>query len=488
MGVLLGAIADDFTGATDLCNTLVRRGMRTVQLIDVPQSVTEIPDAEAVVVALKSRAIPPAEAIGKSLAALGWLRQAGARQILFKYCSTFDSTDAGNIGPVAEALMAALGTDFTLFCPAFPEAGRTIYKGYLFVGDVLLSESGMRDHPLTPMRDPSLVRVLQRQSRGKVGLVPHYEVARGASAIADAFGSLRVAGFQHAIVDAIEDHDLDAIGEAAADFKLITGGSGIALGLPANFRRQGLLGDGAAADALPIDRRGNGGAVRVVLDRDPDTGFVFPPTPAGFYDRPGRRGGGTQHCRGSARLGGAKAGERTGSDQRNGPARRGGRDSEGARSRARWGSGRGASRRHSPRPGRARRAATSGRRWRDRGGGGAGAGCHRPAHRPPDRSRGAVDGKSADEPRRACFGIGAQIRQFRGSRFFPASLFHAVRRPMMMRLFECHCEPTGPATGWPGARLRPAILVRSCVRYVGVADWPSSPRNDEPARRRRIAL
>ena len=163
MSVLLGAIADDFTGATDLCNTLVRRGMRTVQLIDVPAPGTEVADAEAVVVALKSRTIPAAEAIEKSLAALAWLQKAGARQILFKYCSTFDSTDAGNIGPVAEALMEALGTDFTLFCPAFPENGRTIYRGYLFVGDVLLSESGMRDHPLTPMRDPSLVRVLQRQ-------------------------------------------------------------------------------------------------------------------------------------------------------------------------------------------------------------------------------------------------------------------------------------------------------------------------------------
>jgi uncharacterized protein YgbK (DUF1537 family) len=251
MGALLGAIADDFTGATDLCNTLVRRGMRTVQLIDVPEPAVEVPDADAVVVALKSRTIPATEAIDKSLAALAWLRRAGARQILFKYCSTFDSTDDGNIGPVAEALMAALGTDFTLFCPAFPEAGRTIYKGYLFVGDVLLSESGMRDHPLTPMRDPSLVRVLQRQSRGRVGLVPQATVTRGAAAIRDAFSGLRREGFANAIVDAIEDHDLEAIGEAAADFKLITGGSGIALGLPANFRRRGLLSDGAAADALP---------------------------------------------------------------------------------------------------------------------------------------------------------------------------------------------------------------------------------------------
>ena len=251
MPVLLGAIADDLTGASDLCNTLVRRGMRTVQLIGVPGQEADAPDAEALVVALKTRTIPAGEAIAQSLAALDWLQRAGAAQILFKYCSTFDSTDAGNIGPVADALLKALGADFTLFCPAFPEAGRTIFKGYLFVGDVLLSESGMRDHPLTPMRDPSLLRILQRQSRGKVGLVPYYDVARGAQAIRDAFASLRLAGFRHAIVDAVEDRDLEAIGEAAADFKLITGGSGIALGLPENFRRQGLLGERAGADALP---------------------------------------------------------------------------------------------------------------------------------------------------------------------------------------------------------------------------------------------
>jgi uncharacterized protein YgbK (DUF1537 family) len=251
MSVLLGAIADDFTGATDLCNTLVRRGMRTVQLIDVPAPGTKVAAAEAVVVALKSRTIPAAAAIEKSLAALGWLRKAGARQILFKYCSTFDSTDAGNIGPVAEALMEALGTDFTLFCPAFPENGRTIYRGYLFIGDVLLSESGMRDHPLTPMRDPSLVRVLQRQTRGRVGLVPVATVARGAEAIGTAFAELRRHGYRHMIVDAIEDRHLEEIGAAAADFALITGGSGIALGLPENFRRRGLLDAGISADRLP---------------------------------------------------------------------------------------------------------------------------------------------------------------------------------------------------------------------------------------------
>jgi uncharacterized protein YgbK (DUF1537 family) len=260
MSVLLGAIADDFTGATDLCNTLVRRGMKTVQLIDVPPPGAGVPDAEAVVIALKSRTIPVGDAVGMSLAALAWLRDAGARQILFKYCSTFDSTDAGNIGPVAEALLDRLGGDpvlehgagFTLFCPAFPEAGRTIFKGYLFVGDVLLSESGMRDHPLTPMRDPSLVRVLQRQSRGKVGLVQHATVAQGPAAVAAAFAKLRQDGYRHAIVDAIADRDLEAIGAAAADFALITGGSGIALGLPDNFRREGLLGDAAAADVLPL--------------------------------------------------------------------------------------------------------------------------------------------------------------------------------------------------------------------------------------------
>jgi uncharacterized protein YgbK (DUF1537 family) len=250
MSVVLGAIADDFTGATDLCNTLVRRGMKTVQLIDVPGG-TPPPDADAVVIALKSRTIPVGEAISMSLKALGWLRQAGARQIFFKYCSTFDSTDEGNIGPVAEALLDALGADFTLYCPAFPTLGRSIFKGYLFVGDVLLSESGMKDHPLTPMRDPSLVRVLQRQSKGKVGLVPHATVAKGAPAIAETFAALKRDGYRHTIVDAIADHDLEAIGEAAANFSLITGGSGIALGLPEIYRRAGLIGDGGDADLLP---------------------------------------------------------------------------------------------------------------------------------------------------------------------------------------------------------------------------------------------
>jgi len=254
MTLLLGSIADDFTGATDLANTLVRQGMRTVQLIDVPDAATSPSDADAVVVALKSRTIPAADAVRQSLAALAWLDRQGARQILFKYCSTFDSTDEGNIGPVADALLDRLGDDFTVFCPAFPENGRTIYKGYLFVGDVLLSESGMRDHPLTPMRDPSLVRVLQRQVRHKVGLVPHAAVSKGADSIAAAFAALRRKGFRHAVVDAVGDGDLLALGAAVADLKLITGGSGIALGLPENFRRAGLLARTESADALPIVR------------------------------------------------------------------------------------------------------------------------------------------------------------------------------------------------------------------------------------------
>jgi uncharacterized protein YgbK (DUF1537 family) len=247
--MLLGAIADDFTGATDLANMLVRGGMRTVQLLGVPEG--PAPDADAVVVALKSRTIAPQEAVAQSLAALAWLRQAGARQYFFKYCSTFDSTDRGNIGPVADALMDALDTDFTIACPAFPENARTIFRGYLFVGDVLLSESGMKDHPLTPMTDANLVRVLQRQTTRKVGLVRHDTVATGPQAIRAHFDALRREGAGMAIVDAVSDADLHAIGAACADLTLVTGGSGVAIGLPGNFRNRGLLGAPERAAELP---------------------------------------------------------------------------------------------------------------------------------------------------------------------------------------------------------------------------------------------
>lgn len=248
---LLGCVADDFTGATDLANTLVKNGMRTVQLLGVPDAATPVPEADAVVVALKSRTIAPTEAVAQSVAALDWLKAAGARQFFFKYCSTFDSTEKGNIGPVAEALMARLGTGFSIACPAFPENARTIYKGHLFVGDLLLSDSSMRNHPLTPMTDANLVRFLGRQTKGKVGLVPFSTVAAGAGAIRDAYRRLETEGHCMAVVDAVTDGDLGAIGEACADLVLITGGSGVALGLPANFRRQGLLAADRAADALP---------------------------------------------------------------------------------------------------------------------------------------------------------------------------------------------------------------------------------------------
>jgi len=184
--------------------------------------------------------------VAQSLAALDWLKAQGCRQFFFKYCSTFDSTEVGNIGPVADALMAALETDFTIFCPAFPANGRTICKGYLFAGDVLLNESGMQDHPLTPMTDPNLVRVLGRQTERKVGLVDYRTVRKGAAAMRDAFATLRADGVSAAIVDALDEDDLRTIGGAVADLPLITGGSGIGLGLHANFQIAG-----GAADVLP---------------------------------------------------------------------------------------------------------------------------------------------------------------------------------------------------------------------------------------------
>jgi 3-dehydrotetronate 4-kinase len=251
MTVLLGCVADDFTGATDLANTLVRQGMRTVQLLGVPRSGLPVPDVDAVVVALKSRTTPPEDAARESLEALAWLRSAGARQFYFKYCSTFDSTDRGNIGPVADALLAALGSTFSVACPAFPENGRTVYNGHLFVGRDLLSDSSMRNHPLTPMTDANLVRVLGRQCGGRVELVPFGIVRRGAAAIRAEFDRLKGAGVRYAILDAVEDAHLHELGAACADMPLVTGGSGMALGLPENFRRAGLLGTNAGADRLP---------------------------------------------------------------------------------------------------------------------------------------------------------------------------------------------------------------------------------------------
>ncbi|MDB6182443.1 3-oxo-tetronate kinase [Paracoccus fistulariae] len=238
--MLLGCIGDDFTGSSDLGNTLAKAGMRVVQYSGVPTGPAD-PDVEAGIVALKSRSLPVEEAVRLSLEALEWLQEQGCQQILFKYCSTFDSTPEGNIGPVAEALARELEADQVIFCPAFPAAGRTVYQGCLFVGDRLLNDSGMENHPLTPMTDPDLRRWLALQSTVGVGHVPAATVWQGADAVRDRIAAESDAGKPFVICDAIRDEDLLTLGAAADGAPLITGGSGIALGLPENFRRQGLL-------------------------------------------------------------------------------------------------------------------------------------------------------------------------------------------------------------------------------------------------------
>lgn len=234
MPIRLGCIADDFTGATDLANNLVRAGMRVVQTIDIPAPDTVV-DADAVVIALKSRTIPVSDAVAQSRRALEWLSAAGVQQVYFKYCSTFDSTPQGNIGPVIDALMDDLGTDFTIATPAFPDNGRSVFKGHLFVGDRLLSESGMKDHPLTPMTDSDLMRVLSPQTRRPVGLIDYSVVAAGADDVRARIDELRADGVQIAVVDAITNDDLLRLGPALADLPLVTAGSGIAIALPANW-------------------------------------------------------------------------------------------------------------------------------------------------------------------------------------------------------------------------------------------------------------
>lgn len=257
--MLLGIVADDFTGATDLANTLVKAGMRTVQCLGVPRADAAVPDADAVVVALKSRSSPAAEAVAQSLAAAAWLKAGGARQLYFKYCSTFDSTDRGNIGPVADALLDFAGGRLTVFNPAFPTNRRTVYQGHLFVADALLSDSSMRHHPLTPMTDASLVRTLARQTPHRVGVVPVDIVEQGAAAVRARLAQLERDGVRHVILDTLTDAHLRTLGEACADLPLITGGSGMAMGLPANFVRAGLLATGVDS-ALPAV----GGAAAVI--------------------------------------------------------------------------------------------------------------------------------------------------------------------------------------------------------------------------------
>lgn len=249
MPLLLGCIADDFTGATDLAGMLVKHGMRTVQVIGVPEG--KVPEADAVVVALKIRTAPAAEAVAQALAAFDWLQAAGAEKFFWKYCSTFDSTDAGNIGPVADALAERLSPAIVPFCPAFPANARSVFQGHLFVGSRLLNESGMENHPLTPMRDPDLVRVLGRQTSHGVGLVPFAEVTQGPEAIRRAFTRLADQGRRYAVCDAVTEADLMALGAACEKLPLVTGGSGMAMGLPKLFRDAGRLGHEDAASALP---------------------------------------------------------------------------------------------------------------------------------------------------------------------------------------------------------------------------------------------
>ncbi|MGO4855334.1 3-oxo-tetronate kinase [Phaeovulum sp. W22_SRMD_FR3] len=282
--MLIGVIADDFTGASDIANTLARGtlpegGLRTAQFSGVPSGPAPA-GIEAGVIALKSRSAPVEEAVAQSVAALHWLKAQGCQQIIFKYCSTFDSTPAGNIGPVGEALAAALGATGVVACPAFPAVGRTIYQGHLFVQDRLLSESGMQNHPLTPMTDPDLRRFLARQCLGPVGHVPLPVVARGAAAVAAALAAAGGAGQVLCIVDAVSDADLLTIGAALDGVPLVTGGSGIALGLPRNFIRAGAAqgGTGAftpAAGAAAILAGSCSGATRGQIDHYARTHPVY---------------------------------------------------------------------------------------------------------------------------------------------------------------------------------------------------------------------
>jgi 3-dehydrotetronate 4-kinase len=227
----LGCIADDYTGASDLANTLTRAGLRTVQTIGVPASDLALPEVDAVVVSLKSRSIEAAVAVERSRAAEKWLRGRGAAHVLFKICSTFDSTDQGNIGPVMDALRADSGDRIVLVTPAFPETGRTVYMGNLFVGSVPLNESPLKDHPLNPMHDSNLVRVLARQSKTKVGLVELATVARGADAVRARLADLAGQGCGAAVIDAVFDRDLESIGTVAVGHRVSVGASGIGLGL-----------------------------------------------------------------------------------------------------------------------------------------------------------------------------------------------------------------------------------------------------------------
>jgi 3-dehydrotetronate 4-kinase len=234
--MLLGCIADDLTGATDLGVNLTREGLSVIQVNCVPERSLDLPATDAVVVALKSRTIAAQEAVAQSLAALKWLRERGANRFYFKYCSTFDSTPRGNIGPVTEALQQALAAGIVPSTPAYPRNQRTVYRGHLFVGNVLLSETGMRQHPLTPMTDSNLVTLLSAQTQGKVGLVDFETVDAGTASVGAGLAALEQQGLRHAIVDAVDDGHLAAAADAFIALPLCAGGAGLAVGLARALR------------------------------------------------------------------------------------------------------------------------------------------------------------------------------------------------------------------------------------------------------------
>ncbi|MBX5151116.1 four-carbon acid sugar kinase family protein [Rhizobium lentis] len=248
MAISLGSIADDYTGASDLANTLTKNGLRTVQTVGIPDPSLALPDVDAVVVSLKIRSVPASEAVTAATEADRWLRQRGAGHVLYKICSTFDSTDAGNIGPVTEALRDAAGGGSVLVTPAFPETGRTVYLGYLFVGGQPLNESPLKDHPLNPMHDANLVRVLTRQSRGAVGLIDLAAIAAGPAAARARLDALRTTGVTMAVADAIFETDLETLGEIALETPVSTGASGLGLGLARALVRSGRISGRATAE------------------------------------------------------------------------------------------------------------------------------------------------------------------------------------------------------------------------------------------------
>ena len=271
--MLIGAIADDFTGATDLGNMFVQGGLRTLLLLGVPASVVDTVDYDAVIIALKSRSIAASDAVAQSLDALRWLQGRSAQQFYFKYCSTFDSTRQGNIGPVTDALLLALHEDFTVVVPAYPKYARTVFQGHLFVGAQRLDESPLAHHPLNPMTDSSLIRLMQAQAQGRAGLVPYAAVRTGAAALRTALQALRNEGFRYAVIDTVQDEDLDTIAAACADMRLLTGGSGLARGMARNAA-ENIAGDrasrlklnrGAALRPVPDDASGHRRGMKAVL-------------------------------------------------------------------------------------------------------------------------------------------------------------------------------------------------------------------------------